>query len=41
MNTDEIFENHRVVAKKICQFIRKNSGQLLNAKFFLERSPFD
>ena len=37
MNTDEIFENRRAVAKKICQSIRKNSGQLLNVKFFLER----
>ena len=37
MNTDEIFENRRAVAKKICQSIRKNSGQLVNAKFFLER----
>lgn len=37
MNTDEIFENRRAVAIKICQSIRKNGGQLLNAKFFLER----
>ena len=41
MNTDEIFENRRVVAKKICQSIRKNSGQLVNAKFFLERPYCD
>ena len=37
MNTDEIFENRRAVAIKICQSIRKNGGQLLNAQFFLER----
>lgn len=37
MNTNEIFENRRAVAIKICQSIRKNGGQLLNAQFFLER----
>ena len=39
MNTDEIFDNRRAIAKKICQAIRDNSGQLLNAGFFPER-PF-
>ena len=37
MNTDEIFENRRAVAMKFCQSIRNNGGQLVNAKFFLER----
>ena len=37
MNTNEIFENRRAVAIKICQSIRKNGRQLLNAQFFLER----
>ena len=41
MNTDEIFENRRAVAKKICQSIRKNGSQLVNAKFFLERPYCD
>ena len=39
MNTDEIFENRRSIAKKICKAIRDNGGQLLNASFFPER-PF-
>ena len=39
MNTDEIFDNRRAIAKKICKAIRDNSGQLLNAGFFPKR-PF-
>lgn len=39
MNTDEIFDNRRAIAKKICKAIRDNGGQLLNARFFPER-PF-
>ena len=39
MNTDEIFDNRRSIAKKICKAIRDNGGQLLNARFFPER-PF-
>ena len=39
MNTDEIFDNRRAIAKKICKAIRDNGGQLLNAGFFPER-PF-
>ena len=39
MNTDEIFDNRRAIAKKICKTIRDNGGQLLNARFFPER-PF-
>ena len=39
MNTDEIFDNRRAIAKKICKAIRYNGGQLLNARFFPER-PF-
>ena len=39
MNTDEIFDNRRAIAKKICKAIRDNGGQLLSARFFPER-PF-
>ena len=39
MNSDEIFDNRRAIAKKICKAIRYNGGQLLNARFFPER-PF-
>ena len=39
MNTDEIFNNRRAIAKKICKAIRDNNGQFLNAGFFPER-PF-
>lgn len=39
MNIDEIFDNRRAIAKKICKAIRNNDGQLLNARFFPER-PF-
>ena len=39
MNTVEIFDNRRSIAKKICKAIRDNGGQLLNARFFPER-PF-
>lgn len=41
MNTDEIFANRRAIATDICRSIRKNGGQLLNAKFFLERPYSD
>lgn len=37
MNTDEIFNNRRAIAKKICKAIRDNDGQFLNAGFFPER----
>ena len=39
MNTDEIFNNRRAIAKKICKALRDNNGQFLNAGFFPER-PF-
>ena len=37
MKADEIFENRRAVAQKICRSIRENNGQLINAKYFSER----
>ena len=37
MKKEEIFENRREVGKKICENIRKNNRQMLNAKFFPER----
>lgn len=37
MNREEIFENRRAVAKKICQDIRANNGLMINAKYFSER----
>ncbi len=39
MLSNELFVNRREIAKKICSDIRKNNGQLINARFFLER-PF-
>ena len=39
MNSDEIFDNRRAIAKKICKAIRDKGGQFLNAGFFPER-PF-
>lgn len=39
MNSNELFNNRREVAKKICSAIRKNNWQLINARYFLER-PF-
>ena len=38
MKADEIFENRRAVAKKICMSIREKNGQLTNAKYFSERA---
>ena len=37
MKADEIFENRRAVAQKICKSIREKNGQLTNAKYFPER----
>ena len=37
MTKEKIFENRREVARKICQDIRVNNGQMLNAKYFSER----
>ncbi len=37
MTREKIFENRREVAGKICQDIRANNGQMLNAKYFSER----
>ena len=37
MKADEIFDNRRVVAREICRIVGENSGQLANAKYFLER----
>ena len=41
MNREKIFENRREVAGKICQDIRANNGQMLNAKYFSERPYCD
>ena len=41
MKKEEIFENRREVGKKICEHIRKNNRQMLNAKFFPERPYCD
>ena len=37
MKADEIFDNRRVVAREICRIVGGNGGQLVNAKYFLER----
>ncbi|MBR6012609.1 MAG: hypothetical protein IK062_02340 [Selenomonadaceae bacterium] len=37
MTREEIFENRREVGKKLCEQIRKNDGQMINAKNFSER----
>ena len=34
MTREKIFENRREVVGKICQDIRANNGQMLNAKYF-------
>lgn len=39
MLSNVLFLNRREVAKKICAAIRKNNGQLINARYFLEH-PF-
>lgn len=39
MLSNVLFLNRREVAKKICAAIRKNNGQLINARYFLE-CPF-
>ena len=41
MTRAEIFENRREVGRKICKQIRDNGGQLLNAKYFIERPYCD
>ena len=41
MTRAEIFENRRKVGKKLCEQIRKNDGQMINAKNFLERPHYD
>ena len=37
MLKEEIFENRRAIAKKICQDIRANGGRMTKAKYFSER----
>ena len=34
MTREKIFEDRREVARKICQDIRANNGQMFNAKYF-------
>ena len=41
MTRAEIFENRRDVGKKICEQIRQNDGQMINAKNFSERPYYD
>ena len=41
MTREEIFENRREVGKKICEQIRQNDGQMINAKNFSERPYYD
>ena len=41
MTRAEIFENRREVSKKICEQIRKNDGQMINAKNFSERPYYN
>ena len=41
MLKEEVFENRRVVAKKICQDIRANGGRMIKAKYFSERPYSD
>jgi len=41
MTRAEIFENRREVGKKLCEQIRQNDGQMINAKNFLERPHYD
>ena len=37
----KIFENRREVGKKLCEQIRRNDGQMINAKNFSERPYYD
>lgn len=41
MLKEEIFEDRRAVARKICEKIRSDNGKLINAKYFLERPYSD
>ncbi len=41
MTRGEIFENRREVGKKLCEQIRQNDGQMINAKNFSERPYYD
>ena len=41
MKKEEIFENRREISKKICEQIRKNNGQMINAKNFSERPYYE
>ena len=41
MTRVEIFENRCEVGKKLCEQIRKNDGQMVNAKNFFERPYYD
>ena len=41
MRREEIFENRREVGKKLCEQIRQNDGQMINAKNFLGRPYYD
>ena len=41
MTRAEIFENRREVGKKLCEQIRKNDGQMINAKNFSERPYYN
>ena len=41
MTRVEIFENRREVGKKLCEQIRKNDGQMINAKNFFERPHYN
>lgn len=41
MQREEIFENRREIGKKLCEQIRQNNFQMINAKNFSERSHYD
>ena len=41
MTKEEIFEERRKVCRKLCEEIRENDGQLVNAKYFLKRPYSD
>ena len=41
MTRAEIFENRREVSKKLCEQLRQNDWQMINAKNFLERPYYD
>ena len=41
MLSNELFVNRREIAKKICAAIRKNNGQLIHARYFIERPYCD